>query len=90
MTHDNFDLAVVGEGTSKVFENGRPKLAIQSRGSYEGRASPKCTLHYKALVGAVWVAVVLRGLFYCVEQPIWEGFDEWAYLAYIQCVAEYH
>ena len=34
-------------------------------------------LHYK-VVGTVWVALLLRGLFDCVEQPIWEGFDEWA------------
>jgi hypothetical protein len=32
----------------------------------------------------------LRGAFYCVEQPIWEGYDEWAHFAYIQYIAEHH
>ena len=36
------------------------------------------------------MALLLRGLFDCVEQPIWEGFDEWAHLAYVQHVTEYH
>ena len=34
-------------------------------------------------------AFLLRGAFYCVEQPIWEGFDEWAHFGYIQHLAEY-
>jgi hypothetical protein len=35
------------------------------------------------------LAFLLRGAFYCVEQPIWEGFDEWAHFGYIQHVAQY-
>lgn len=34
-------------------------------------------------------AFLLRGAFYCVEQPIWEGFDEWAHFGYIQHLAQY-
>lgn len=34
-------------------------------------------------------AFLLRGAFYCVGQPIWEGFDEWAHFAYIQHLSQY-
>ncbi len=37
---------------------------------------------------AIWAAFVLRGVFYCVEQPMWEGMDEWAHFAYIQQIAD--
>ncbi len=37
------------------------------------------------LVCAVFLA---RGFFYCLEQPVWEGYDEWCHFAYIQHVAE--
>src|SRR5690349_750365 len=37
----------------------------------------------------VWVAFVTRGLFYCIQQPLWEGYDEWAHFAYIQHIAEH-
>lgn len=40
------------------------------------------------LLLVVWLAFLARGVFYCVEQPLWEGFDEWAHFAYIQHVAE--
>jgi hypothetical protein len=42
-----------------------------------------------ALLAFVALAFFARGLFYCVEQPIWEGYDEWAHFAYIQHIAEY-
>jgi len=29
-------------------------------------------------------AFLLRGTFYCVAQPLWEGFDEWSHYAYIE------
>src|ERR1051326_5094905 len=41
------------------------------------------------LLFLVWIAFVVRGLFYCVQQPMWEGYDEWAHFAYIQHLAEY-
>ncbi len=41
------------------------------------------------LVFLVWIAFVARGLFYCVQQPMWEGYDEWAHFAYIQHIAEW-
>lgn len=34
-------------------------------------------------------AFLLRGAFYCLEQPIWEGFDEWAHFGYIQHLGQY-
>src|SRR5438477_9126999 len=40
------------------------------------------------LLFLVWIAFVTRGLFYCVQQPMWEGYDEWAHFAYIQHIAE--
>jgi hypothetical protein len=35
------------------------------------------------------LAFLLRGTFYCAEQPIWEGFDEWAHFGHIQHLAQY-
>ena len=32
---------------------------------------------------------MLRGSFYCVEQPLWEGYDEWAHFACIQHIVEH-
>ncbi len=43
----------------------------------------------RALLAAVWLAFIARGLFYCIEQPIWEGFDEWAHFAYIQHIGDH-
>ena len=34
-------------------------------------------------------AFLLRGAFYCVEQPLWEGFDEWAHFAYVEHLVTY-
>lgn len=41
------------------------------------------------LLMLVYVAFLARGLFYCVQMPLWEGFDEWAHFAYVQHVAEH-
>ncbi len=35
------------------------------------------------------LAFLVRGAFYCAEQPLWEGFDEWAHYAYIDHLARY-
>jgi 4-amino-4-deoxy-L-arabinose transferase-like glycosyltransferase len=32
----------------------------------------------------VWVAFLVRGTYYCVQQPLWEGLDEWANFAALQ------
>ena len=32
----------------------------------------------------LWLAFLLRGIFYCTVLPLWEGFDEWAHFAVIQ------
>lgn len=40
------------------------------------------------LLAVTWLAFVVRGAFYCVEQPMWEGFDEWAHFAYIQRIGD--
>jgi hypothetical protein len=34
-------------------------------------------------------AFLVRGAFYCLEQPVWEGFDEWAHFAFVEHVADY-
>ena len=41
------------------------------------------------LLVAIWLAFLSRGLFYCVQQPMWEGYDEWAHFAYVQHIAEH-
>ncbi len=41
------------------------------------------------LVLLIWLAFLARAAFYCVEQPVWEPYDEWAHFAYVQHVAEY-
>lgn len=43
----------------------------------------------RKLLLIVWVAFVTRGLFYCLQQPMWEGYDEWAHFAYIQHIVEH-
>lgn len=37
-----------------------------------------------AVVALAWSALLVRGAFYAVEQPLWEGFDEWAHFARIE------
>jgi len=63
---------------------------LHFRGSARTRDGIVAPLHHATLLVIVWLAMLLRGLFYCVEQPIWEGFDEWAHFAYIQHIAECH
>ena len=46
-------------------------------------------LRNRTLLCAVWLAFLLRGAFYCLEQPIWEGYDEWAHFAFIQYLVEH-
>jgi hypothetical protein len=43
---------------------------------------------YRVLLVAIWLAFLSRGLFYCVQQPMWEGYDEWAHFAFVQHIAE--
>jgi hypothetical protein len=45
-------------------------------------------VHTHRWLFAVWACFLVRGVFYCVEQPLWEGLDEWAHFAYIQRIAE--
>jgi hypothetical protein len=37
----------------------------------------------------IWLAFVLRGLFYSAVVPLWEGYDEWAHFAYVQHIVEH-
>lgn len=41
------------------------------------------------VLAVLWLVFLSRGLFYSVQQPMWEGYDEWAHFAYIQHIAEY-
>ena len=34
----------------------------------------------------IWLGFLVRGAFYCVVLPLWEGFDEYAHFAYVQRV----
>jgi 4-amino-4-deoxy-L-arabinose transferase-like glycosyltransferase len=43
----------------------------------------------RALI-AIWVLFILKGIFYCVLFPIWEGYDEYAHFGFIQFVATHH
>jgi hypothetical protein len=38
----------------------------------------------------IWLLFVLKGVFYCVLFPIWEGFDEYEHFAFIQFVENHH
>jgi hypothetical protein len=42
----------------------------------------------RSAVAIVMLLFIVRGLFYCVLQPIWEGYDEWAHFAYVQHIAQ--
>lgn len=44
---------------------------------------------HRVLLVVIWLAFLSRGLFYCVQQPMWEGYDEWAHFAYVQHLAEH-
>lgn len=41
----------------------------------------------RRLLWLVWLCFLARGSFYAVLLPIWEGFDEWAHVAYAQHLA---
>jgi hypothetical protein len=36
---------------------------------------------------AVWLCFLVRGVFYCMTLPLWEGFDEYSHFSYVQHVA---
>ena len=35
-------------------------------------------------LAVIWIAFLIRGVYYCVQQPLWEGLDEWANFAALQ------
>jgi hypothetical protein len=37
----------------------------------------------------VWLAFVIRGVYYSVQLPLWEGLDEWAHFAALEWFAEH-
>jgi hypothetical protein len=41
----------------------------------------------RRLLWLVWLCFLARASFYAVLLPIWEGFDEWAHVAYVQHLA---
>lgn len=61
---------------------------VDTRKGTTEKENKKADRFYRWLLVLVWVAFLLRGLFYCVQQPMWEGYDEWAHFAYIQQIAE--
>jgi hypothetical protein len=36
------------------------------------------------VLGAIWLAFLIRGAFYCQYLPLWEGYDEWAHYAFVE------
>ncbi|MBS1855465.1 MAG: glycosyltransferase family 39 protein [Acidobacteria bacterium] len=38
-------------------------------------------------VTVVWLAFVVRGVYYCAQMPLWEGLDEWAHFAAVEWFA---
>ena len=50
----------------------------------------RSSLKLRWLVYIVWLAFVLRGLFYCSAFPIFEGFDEYVHFGVIQRVFFHH
>ncbi len=46
-------------------------------------------LSQHAPVAFALLAFLLRGAFYCAEQPLWEGLDEWAHFAYVDHLVRY-
>ena len=46
-------------------------------------------LPFKLARNLTILAFLVRGAFYCAEQPMWEGFDEWAHFGYIQHLAQF-
>lgn len=43
----------------------------------------------RRVLAGIWAAFIARAIFYCVHQPMWEGFDEWAHFAYVQHIGEH-
>src|SRR5438874_47976 len=43
----------------------------------------------RSLVAIVWLAFAARGVYYCVQQPLWEGLDEWAHFAALDYFASH-
>ncbi len=41
----------------------------------------------RRFVWLIWLCFLVRGAFYTVLLPLWEGFDEWAHFAYAQQLA---
>src|SRR5690348_5562366 len=42
----------------------------------------------RTVVAVLWLIYLARSSFYCLELPIWEGFDEWAHFSVIQHFVE--
>jgi hypothetical protein len=45
-------------------------------------------MNSRRYIAAVWLLFIVRGMFYAVVLPLWEGFDEWSHFAYVQRIAE--
>jgi 4-amino-4-deoxy-L-arabinose transferase-like glycosyltransferase len=46
-------------------------------------------MNTRRLLLVLWLCFVLRGIFYCVAFPVWEGFDEPSHFAFIQYVSSH-
>ena len=43
----------------------------------------------RKLIAIITLCFLFQAIFYCAEQPIWEGLDEWAHFAYVQNLSEH-
>jgi hypothetical protein len=41
----------------------------------------------RSVLWLIWLCLLARGAFYAVLLPLWEGYDEWAHVAYVQLLA---
>ncbi len=53
------------------------------------RPAPSALLNsgHRYLLSLIWIAFLMRGLFYAALLPLWEGYDEWCHFAYVQRMA---
>jgi hypothetical protein len=41
-------------------------------------------------VALIWAIFIIKGAFYCLLFPLWEGYDEYAHFAFVQHLAGHH
>jgi hypothetical protein len=52
--------------------------------------SPRHFLRPSHGVVLIWTLFIIKGAFYCLLFPVWEGYDEFAHFAFVQHLAVHH